>query len=104
MRNRYKTHKFYPEVLEVLGRNYNKLRSLCFRHSGYYDARGSDDIFQDTILYVAQDLNSVGKSEKQLIEHFLYRYRMIEYQTIKDSQELKKIQYADHIQTEKEKE
>lgn len=104
MRDRYKRSEFYQDVAESIGRNYNKLRDLCFRQSQVcFDSRGYDDIFQDTVLYVIQDPRSLGcKTDDALIEHFLYRYRMIEYQTVKDAQELKRMPYADYLQATKE--
>lgn len=104
MRDRYKKSDFYPEVAESVGRNYHKLRALCFRQSqACFDSRGYDDIFQNTVLYVIQDPESLGcKTDGALIEHFLYRYRMIEFQTVNDAQQLKKVTYADYLQTRKE--
>lgn len=104
MRNRYKKSKFYPVIAGSIARNYNKLRALCFRQViGYFDSRSDEDIFQDTVLYVIQDEESLKcTTDEDLIRHFLYRYRMIEFQTIRDAQQLKKIPYADYIQAKEE--
>lgn len=104
MRNRYKKNKFYPVVVEGIGRNYYKLRTLCFRQvAGYFDSRGYEDIFQDTVLYVMQDAQAMHcTTDEDLIAHFLHRYRMIEYQTIHDAQQLKRTPYADYIQAKEE--
>lgn len=105
MRNRYKRTKYYTSVSEAVGRNYEKLRILCYKGShGFYSSRSYEDIFQDTVLYVIQDVAALSKTDSELIEHFMYRYRMIEYQTIKDSQQIKTIPYADYIQTQKDTE
>ena len=42
------------------------------------------------------------KTDSDLIQHFLYRYRMIEYQAIQDAKQIKTIPYADYLQTPKE--
>lgn len=105
MRNRYKKNKFYPVVAEGIGRNYYKLRALCFREQTTccFDSRGYEDIFQDTVLYVIQDSESLRcTTDETLIAHFLHRYRMIEYQTIHDAQQLKRTPYADYIQAKEE--
>lgn len=104
MRNRYKKNKFYPVIAGSIARNYNKLRDLCFRQViGYFDSRSDEDIFQDTVLYVIQDEESLKcTTDEDLIRHFLHRYRMIEFQTIRDAQQLKKIPYADYIQAKEE--
>lgn len=104
MRNRYKQSRFYPAIAESIGRNYDKLRALCFRQAaGYFDSRGHEDIFQDTVLYVIQDAEALQcVTDEALVTHFLRRYRMIEFQTIHDAQQLKKIPYADYLQTKEE--
>lgn len=104
MRNRCKKSKYYPVIAESIGRNYNKLHALCFRHyTGAFASQGYDDIFQDTILCVIQDPESLKcTTDEALIKHFLYRYRMIEFQTIHDAQQLKNIPYADYLQTKEE--
>lgn len=102
MRNRYKKSKFYPAIAESIGRNYYKLRALCFRQAACcYDSRDYDDIFQDTVLYIIQDPEALKcTTDEMLVEHFLYRYRMIEFQTIHDAQQINKIPYADYLQTQ----
>lgn len=104
MRNRYKKSKYYPVIAGSIARNYDKLRVLCFREiAGCFDSRSHEDIFQDTVLYVIQDAESLQCiTDEALITHFLRRYRMIEFQTIRDSQQLKKVPYADYIQAKEE--
>lgn len=104
MRDRYKKNKYYPEIAEIIGRNFKKLHALCFRENiGYFDSRNYEDIFQDTVIYVIQDTMSLTcKTDSDLIQHFLYRYRMIEYQAIQDAKQIKTIPYADYLQTPKE--
>lgn len=104
MRNRYKKSKFYPVVAESIGRNYYKLRALCFRQSaGMFASQSYDDIFQDTVLYVIHDDEALRcLTDESLIKHFLYRFRMIEFQTIRNAQQFKYIPYADYIQAKEE--
>ena len=87
MRNRYKNSNYYPVIAGNIARNYDKLRALCFRQvTGYFDSRSHEDIFQDTVLYVIQDEESLKcTTDEDLIRHFLHRYRMIEFQTIRDA-------------------
>lgn len=103
MRDRYKKTKYYPQVTERIGRNYEHLRALCYRNGvGYFGSRSYDDIFQDTVLYVCQDPESIDKhSDNDFIKHFLFRYNMIEFQTVQDAKQLKEIPYADYLQTQK---
>lgn len=100
MRNRYKKNKYYPHVAESIGRNYERLHALCCHgKNGYFDSRSYDDIFQDAIVYVCQDPSAKDiHSDTDLIAHFMYRYRMIEFQTMQDAKQLKEIPYADYLQ------
>lgn len=102
MRNRNKKSKPYPKVANAISRNYNRLIALCCNGKhGYFDSRSHEDIFQDTVLYTIQDPKANDlQSDAELIGHFIYRYRMIEYQTIQDSRQLKIIHYADYLQTQ----
>lgn len=104
MRNRYKKSRFYPEIAESIGRLYYKLRALCFRLPGRcFESRSYDDIFQDTVLFVIQDFEALKCiDDEALIEHFIRRYRMIEFQTIRDCQQQKQIPYADYLQTKED--
>lgn len=100
MRDRYKKNKYYPEVTQGIGRNYERLHALCCQGKyGYFDSRDYEDIFQDTIIYVSQDPAAKDKhSDSEIISHFLYRYRMIEFQTMQDAKQLKEIPYANYLQ------
>lgn len=88
----------------MIARNYNRLKQLCSYHtSGLYCSKSYEDIFQDTILFVSQDEKaSTLSSDKELIDYFCYRFRMIEYQAVNDNKQLKEIPYADYLQTHKE--
>lgn len=104
MRDRYRKNKYYPEIAEIIGRNFKKLHALCFReNAGYFDSRNYEDIFQDTVIYVIQDTMSLTcKTDSDLIQHFLCRYRMIEYQAIQDAKQINTILYADYLQIQQE--
>lgn len=99
-----KRGKINRKVLDAVARNYAKLRMLCnCRPYGSYCGKSYEDIFQDTVLYVIQDENVPSLStDAEIINHFCYRYRMIEYQTINDYKLLKETPYADYLQTRKE--
>ena len=84
MRNRYKRNSYYPKVAEAIGKNYLKLRSLCcVEFDTFHGSLSREDIFQDTVLYVIQDVEaSLLESEEDIIKHFCYRYKMIAFQII----------------------
>ncbi len=89
--------------MSVIAHNYDKLKQLCgYRASGLYCSKSKEDIFQDTIVFVSQDEKASSLStDKELIDYFCYRFRMIEYQAINDNKLLKEIPYADYLQAPK---
>lgn len=99
-RNRYKRNKASAYIARVIGEHYAELRSrLCKGDYGNFASRSYEDIFSDTIVFVIQDPEMVRlHDDKDIVEHFCFRYRMIEFQIIKDSQQLKEITYADYLQ------
>ncbi|WP_259324214.1 hypothetical protein [Bacteroides thetaiotaomicron] len=99
-----KKGKVNGKVMDMIAHNYDKLKQLCgYRTSGLYCSKSYEDIFQDTILFVSQDEKaSTLSSDKELMNYFCYRFRMIEYQAINDNKQLKEIPYADYLQTKKE--
>lgn len=101
MRNRYKRNKYYPEIAEVIGRNYSRLQSLCYiGNYGLFGSRSYEDIFQDAVIYVIQDKEaSKLTSEDAIIKHFCRRFNMIKFQIIQDAKQLKEMPYADYLQT-----
>ena len=105
-RNRYRKNKASAYVARIIGEHYAELRSLlCRGDYGDFLSRSYEDIFSDTVVFVIQDREAaVLHTDKEIIDHFIYRYRMIEYQTIKDSQQIKEIPYADYLQTQKKQE
>lgn len=88
-------------ALDVIGRHYHKLKAMCNSYDrGCYCSKSYEDIFQDTILYVAHDLSSFNMTrDEEVIELFLYRFKMIEFQTINDNKTLKEVMYADYLPT-----
>lgn len=95
--------KASEKVMATIAHNYDHLKQLCgYRASGLYCSKSYEDVFQDTVLLVSQDEKaSTLSSEKELIDYFCYRFRMIEFQAINDNKQLKEIPYADYLQTQK---
>lgn len=101
MARKVRQGKVNSHALQVIAKNYDMLRALCNSSDhGCYCSKSYEDIFQDTILYVAHDLSSFNMTrDEEVIELFLYRYKMIEFQTINDDKMMKEVAYADHLQT-----
>lgn len=101
MARKVRQGKVNSHALQVIARNYDKLRALCNSSDrGCYCSKSYEDIFQDTILYVVHDLSSFNMTrDEEVIDLFLYRYKMIEFQTINDDKMNKEVAYADHLQT-----
>lgn len=91
------------KVMTMIARNYDYLKSMCVSHGqGLYCSKSKEDLFQDTIVFVSQDEKASSLStDKELIDYFCYRFRMIEYQAINDNKLLKEIPYADYLQAPK---
>lgn len=96
--------KANDEVMSMIAHNYNRLKLLCdYRIQGLYCSKSYEDIFQDTVLLVSQDEKAASlPTERELVDYFCYRFRMIEYQAINDNKQLKEIPYADYLQAQKE--
>ena len=99
MARKVRQGKVNSHALQVIARNYDMLRALCNSSDrGCYCSKSYEDIFQDTILYVIQDDSSIGLDEEGIVKHFVYRYKMMEFQTISDDKMLKEVKYAEYIQ------
>ena len=100
MARKTKQGKVNRYALDVISKNYERLKSLCnYNDRGCYCSKSYEDIFQDTILYVIHDKESFNmETEEEIISHFLFRHKMIEFQTINDNKMLKEVKYADYIQ------
>ena len=100
---RIKKGKVNDKVMAMIASNYKQLKQLCADHShGLYCSKDNEDIYQDTVLFVSLDEKASSLStDKELIDHFCYRFRMIEYQAINDNKLLKEIPYADYLQAPK---
>ena len=85
----------------MIAQNYECLKSLCNHDHGLFCSKSHEDLFHDTVLFVSQDEKAPTSSDKDLIDYFCYRFRMIEYQTINDNKLLKEIPYADYLQAQK---
>lgn len=92
--------KVNRKALDVISRNYSRLKELCnYNDRGCYCSKSYEDIFQDTILFVVHDSETFNLvTDEEIINHFLYRYKMVEFQTINDNKMLKEVKYADYIQ------
>lgn len=92
-------------VMAVIAVHYSELHESC---RVLWTARQSledyDDVFQDCVLYVAQDREAFAMDEERILERFRFRFRMLDYQNFKDWQEMRQVSYADNIQTRKEEE
>lgn len=95
-----KKGKVNKKALDAISKNYSKLKELCnYNKRGCYCSKSYEDIFQDTILFVVHDSGAVDLvTDEEIINHFLYRYKMVEFQTINDNKMLKEVKYADYIQ------
>nr|DAQ82023.1 MAG TPA: RNA-dependent RNA polymerase [Caudoviricetes sp.] len=91
------------KVMTMIAHNYDRLRAMCVSHGqGLYCSKSKEDLFQDTVVFVSQDEKASSLStDKELIDYFCYRFRMIEYQAINDNKLLKEIPYADYLQASK---
>ena len=104
MRKRNYDRKPYRGNVERIELYYHRLRELC----GYgqhitHESPSYEDIFHDTVIHVMYDREALEKADGQeFIDHFLFRFRMISYQTIKDKQ-LKNKGNAIYKQAEKDK-
>lgn len=103
---RIRSGKVNRRVMNVIGRNYNKLREMCGNDVGkLYCSESFEDIFHDTIQFVIQDKSAASlATEGEIIYHFVYRYRMIRFQRIMDDKMLREVEYADYKENKKTKE
>jgi hypothetical protein len=93
------------DVMLSIALMYDRLKERCASRVSQQYSYMLDDIFHDTVIYIAHDKLATGmKTDKELMLHFIYRFRMIAFQTIKDIQQLKEINYADNKQTKEEEE
>lgn len=92
MRNRIRG--IYDErIAKVLADNYGVLLSRCgraFRHGPFL----LEDIVHETFLFVTTDpAAQTMLNKKALLDYFVYRFRMIAFQTVKDNRKM--LRYAD---------
>ena len=100
MRNRCRG-KYRPKVASAIDRNYGLLLRLCaVNRARDYGPVNDMDIFQETVLFVTHDDRCRDlRTDDEIVRHFVYRYRMVHYQTIKDESQHKTIRYADAQKT-----
>ena len=92
MRNRCRG-KYSPAVASVIVRNYSRLMErLC---AGAMD---DADIMQETFLHVTHDPQCTAmKNEAEILARFVFRYRLVRFQTLRDEAQRKTIPYADYL-------
>ena len=88
----------------MIAQNFIRLRRECkISDHGNNKVQTREDIFSETILYVVYDPDALlCEDVEAFIKHFLYRFNMIEFQIVQDSNQLKEIPYADYLQAQKE--
>lgn len=84
-------------VMNVLANNYIQLMQRCgMSKRGCFCSKSYEDIFEDTIMIVASDVKAKAmESDKDILDWFCYRYRMVEYQAVNDNRQLREVNYAD---------
>ena len=105
MRNRCRG-KYSPAVASAIIRNYARLLDLCgSKADTVRGAMDNDDVLQETFLHVTHDQQCAAvKNDEEIVAHFVFRYRMVRFQTFKDETQHKKIPFEDWIKTAKERE
>lgn len=89
-------------VMEIISRQYGYLYERC-RNTVSCGREDFEDIFQDCIVFMATDERAAGLFRvEDIIDLFVYRFRMIEFSHTKRKQERKEIPYADHLQAKEE--
>lgn len=82
--------------MRLVERNYHRLHALCLSRiaiSG--QILSSDDVFHETILLVIKDRRANEISlDDEFVKYFMYRAKMVMYQTTKDNSQEKKNEYA----------
>lgn len=72
-------------VLKVIANNYERLKDEIKVEKQSIDVptRNIDDVFQDTILLIAEDPKASSfKKETEILEYFKYRYNVMRYRTV----------------------
>lgn len=71
----------HDSIMQMIATHYQELRFICqCAWTAKTRAKTFDDIFQDTVLYVVQDAEALGKEGDEMSKHFLFRFRMLQYQ------------------------
>lgn len=107
-RRRHSEKPYSSRVAGVIAKNYDALnKDLNKGKYGNFSSMSFEDIFHEAILYVIQDKKAFDLSEKDLMKHFKYRYRMVQYRIIQESklerivdvkpESIMSVRYADNI-------
>ena len=86
------------ETMTKIGSLYHNLQGACWTVRRDYGCFDTSDIFQDTIIEVARE-NLPAMTDRELIEHFRYKFGRVQYQNIKD---LNEANHAIHRKTSEE--
>lgn len=100
MRNRCRGN-YSPAVASIIGRNYLRLLKLCASQSGtVWGAMDDADVIHETFLYITHDPQCAAMAtEEEVVALFVFRYRLVRFQTLRDEAQRKTIPYADYIRT-----
>jgi len=78
-------------LLNTIARNYERLKNLTTDRKNndlLLSGEGIEDAFQSTVLYLATDPKATKlKTDDEIIELFLYRFRMFDFKRIKNHQD-----------------
>lgn len=107
-RRRHSEKPYSSRVAGIIAKNYDSLnKDLNKGKYGRFSSMSFEDIFHEAILYVIQDRKAFDLSEQELLKHFKYRYRMVQYQIIQESKlerlvdvtpdNIMSVRYADNI-------
>lgn len=75
------------------------MERLCASQSGPVQGAMDDaDIMQETFLHVTHDPQCTAmKNEAETLARFVFRYRLVRFQTLRDEAQRKTIPYADYL-------
>jgi hypothetical protein len=95
---RQRSGELNTNIMDRIGSLYHDLESACWKAEREYSCFNTSDIFQDTIIEVARE-NLPAMTDRELIEHFRYKFGRVQYQNIKD---LNEANHAIHRKTSEE--
>lgn len=85
-RNRAVRGPCNERTANIIAKNIERLKQItCEGVSLCCCGETEEDVFSDTILYVVQENNLEALSETEVLAHFCHRFKMIQFQTVRDS-------------------